>query len=148
MTGAEHLQSHRNRPRRPAIERVWAHIAKAGPDECWLWTGSTDEKGRAKIGPAYGEVWRYAPRVILEAKLGRALLPGMEACHTCDTPPCCNDAHLYEGTHQRNVRDSVERHRHRTTPKRGEANHFAKLTATQVAAIRGDSQSAIIQPTT
>lgn len=32
----------------------------------------------------------------------------MYICHRCDNPICCNPAHLYEGTPERNNRDIVE----------------------------------------
>jgi hypothetical protein len=54
-----------------------------------------------------------AHRRALMAKLGRSLLPGMQACHHCDNPPCIQPEHLYEGTSADNHRDMVERGRGR-----------------------------------
>jgi hypothetical protein len=51
-------------------------------------------------------------RVALEQKLGRPLLPGMQALHTCDNPPCRNPEHLYEGTQKQNIADVLARGHH------------------------------------
>jgi hypothetical protein len=51
-------------------------------------------------------------REVLENKLGRPLLPGMFACHTCDYPPCINPDHLWEGTMQDNIADRDRKRRH------------------------------------
>lgn len=29
------------------------------------------------------------------------------ACHSCDNPPCFEEAHLFVGTHRENVRDAT-----------------------------------------
>ena len=37
--------------------------------------------------------------------------PGLIICHTCDNPLCVRPAHLYAGTNQDNVNDSMRRGR-------------------------------------
>lgn len=98
----------------PAMpERFWSKVdTSAGLFECWPWTGGSDEHGRGTFR-LDGRV-RNAPAVALELALGRVLQPGMSALHTCDNPPCCNPAHLYEGTQQQNIADMVARGRHRS----------------------------------
>ncbi len=38
-------------------------------------------------------------------------LVGMDACHTCDNPPCCNPVHIQPGTASDNSRDMVAKGR-------------------------------------
>lgn len=106
--------------------RLFANIAVRGPDECWLWTASRN--GNAS-GDGYGQIMiagkmKKAHRLVLEMALGRALNRGAFACHHCDNPPCCNPAHLFEGTPRQNVEDAVGKNRH----ARGEATPMHRLT--------------------
>ncbi|ANU79701.1 HNH endonuclease [Arthrobacter phage Conboy] len=106
----------------PALERFWAKVDKREPQECWPWTAAKTaaredyQYGALKVG---GRVVR-ANRFALELKLGRPLGPGMKARHTCDNPPCCNPAHLLEGTQAQNLQDMHDRGRHPYKRKRQE----------------------------
>lgn len=79
---------------------------------------------------------------------------GLDTCHTCDNPSCCNPDHLFIGTTSENMRDCAAKGRankprgdmngariHPETRCRGEAHWSCKLTAESVRAIR-DSHSA------
>ena len=155
---------------RPAEARFWARVdATAGFDACWPWTGARKPNG-------YGVFERMgAHRFALELRLGRPIGPGLQACHTCDNPPCCNPTHLFEGSAQDNVtdrhqkgRDAVgdangartkpwtrargDRHGRRTKPESnpvGSRNGRARLTEDDVRRIRvlagGRPQAAIAE---
>ena len=60
--------------------------------------------------------------------------PGMCVLHRCDNPPCREVAHLFLGTKADNAADRDRKGR--TARVCGEANHRARLTDQQVAAIR------------
>jgi hypothetical protein len=60
--------------------------------------------------------------------------PDAHACHSCDNPPCCNPAHLWEGTHIENMADMMAKQRR--NPPVGERNSCAKLTEKDVLLIR------------
>jgi hypothetical protein len=72
--------------------------------ECWEFQGGRTPKGHGRIRDDAGKL-AYPHRIALAAALGRALLPGMFACHRCDYEPCARPAHLYEGTQSDNERD-------------------------------------------
>jgi hypothetical protein len=42
---------------------------------------------------------------------GKAIPAGMETCHLCDHPACCNPGHFRLGTYSDNIRDRVARNR-------------------------------------
>lgn len=123
----------------------WDRIDRsAGPDGCWLWTGSVDRDGYGHFKVA-GRMHRAA-RWVLTQKIGRALTSDEVTRHTCDNPPCCNPAHLLPGTAADNTADMIkrgraitgDRHWTRRTPERlfGVANPAARLTEGQIQMIR------------
>jgi hypothetical protein len=89
--------------------RLWRRIDKsAGPDACWPWTGSADAQGYGMIAVRSG-VTRRTHRVVFFITYGH--WPQPECLHSCDNPPCCNPAHLREGTKLENAADCVGRSR-------------------------------------
>jgi hypothetical protein len=106
-------------PQRTLLERFWEKVQVGEADGCWLWLAGKNTDG-------FGIFWIstdtpvYAHRLAL--MLARGPLPaGTYACHTCeDRYPvgslthraCCNEAHLYAGTHAENVRDCFRNGRH------------------------------------
>jgi hypothetical protein len=121
------------RPRPAWEERFWSKVDRsAGPDACWPWRQFRSPKG-------YGQFWAdgknvRSNRVALELSLGRPPGSRMEACHRCDNPPCCNPAHLFEGSRLDNTIDC--KLKGRRVNVRGAAHGQAKLTPEQVAEIR------------
>ena len=103
---------------------------------CWFWTAARLLNGYGVIGSGTGKTNLYAHRVALEMKLGRKLLPGMDACHSCRNRNCVAPHHLREGTRKDNMMDKL---RDGTLP-RGSAVKTAKLTEEQVRAIREDTR--------
>lgn len=129
------------------IQRFWFSVDKRGPGECWPWKGGQDKKG-------YGIFYfqgknRRAQRVAFLLQHGRDPYP-LDVLHECDNPPCCNGAHLFDGTTQENTADRDQKGRTargdrsgaRTHPERwwqkGELHRRpgAVLTAEQVKEIR------------
>lgn len=114
---------------RPLKERFWAKVNKTkgqGPQgRCWLWTGSTNEKGYGRHGNA------KAHRVAYELEVG-PIPDGLILLHSCDTPACVRPSHLKPGTHLENKRDAIAKKRHAYGDKHGRSF----LTEDQVKAIR------------
>jgi len=104
-------------------QRFWKYVDKRGPDECWIYTGTIHGTGYGVISDNKKSI--KAHRYSLELHLGRPLLPGMLAIHSCDVRACVNPNHLREGTCQDNSNDMVSRKRQNT-----------KLTEEQVIEIR------------
>lgn len=78
--------------------------------DCILWPYSRSLGGYARQR-LNGELVQVS-RIILEEKLGRPLLPNMNALHSCDTPPCLNPDHLFEGSDSDNMLDMWSKGRH------------------------------------
>ena len=113
-------------PTRPTWEtRFWSKISRGGPDECWPWMKGRNDQGYGIIRIS-GRNHR-AHRKSLELKLGRPIRPGAQVLHSCDNPPCCNPAHLREGTQPENMQDMQVRGRR--------VNRNTKLDPQQVAAL-------------
>lgn len=128
----------------------------SGPDRCWEWPRSTDDRGRGriwvngKIMLAHRAVWEFLRGPIPAGKM---------LCHHCDNAGCVNPGHMYVGTHADNMRDMAERKRAHFAQKpdrgravgralggsntwsKGEGNGRAKLTADQARAIRESADS-------
>lgn len=120
------------------VADFWSRMDRSGgPDSCWEWQGSL------KAVNGYGRLIRGDNQHFLIHRIAYVLTYGplgdLCALHHCDNPPCGNPRHLYAGTKQDNANDRVARGRinhHGGIPCRGELNGLAKLTATDVRAIR------------
>jgi len=80
-------------------------------DDHWIWIGAItdknrkDPKGRIRF---QGRI-EYPHRVVLFLLKGFNLDGGLQANHIrdCNESLCCNPEHLYEGTQQDNIHDSI-----------------------------------------
>lgn len=112
------------------IERFWSKVDRSGgPDACWPWLAYRNEKGYGYLGVGHFMVKssRVAWVIANERDPGEMIIR-----HRCDNPPCCNPAHLVDGTVEDNIRDMFERDRF----ARGERNGVAKLNPDLVREIR------------
>lgn len=136
--------------------RFWAKVSIQGPDECWPWLGAQissngrrdDEQSRyGYISVVRNKKVAYAHRVAYAYAYGD-FDDRMLVCHTCDTPLCCNAAHLFLGTKGDNNRDRARKGRGRESRQWGEANVRSKVSSEQVEQIRalvaaGNTQQAV-----
>lgn len=108
------------RPSVPLADRFWSKVDKNGPvhpvlgTPCWLWTSNTHHNGYGQIALSRDgrakQRWVWAHRVAWELIHG-PIPEGQRVLHRCDTPLCVNEAHLFLGTQQENIADSVEKGR-------------------------------------
>lgn len=99
---------------------------------CLLWQGNRNRPA------GYGRL-RLDGKMILAHRaiwsvINGDIPAGVEVCHKCDNPLCCNPEHLFLGTHTDNMRDMSAKGR--TGTHFGIANVNAKLTPDSVRAIR------------
>ncbi|MFE4329626.1 hypothetical protein ACFRQM_09240 [Streptomyces sp. NPDC056831] len=119
------------------VDDVVALVMSIAPDPesgCRVTTGhfGSTEAGYAVTTIQGSDRLMVVTRLILARQLGRPLGPAMQACHTCDNPPCAEPSHLWEGTAADNAAD-------RDTKGRGAVgvrNSRARLDPDKVRAIR------------
>lgn len=86
--------------------------------ECIEYEGARTTKGYGQytLPVGRGKYIMLAHRVAYELAHG-PIPAGLQVMHTCDNPPCVNPEHLRVGTGSDNMRDCVEKGRHREASK-------------------------------
>lgn len=90
---------------------------------CWLWIGATLANGYAGMrghGGGKAKMERASRLMWLEVK--KTALGKLCVLHRCDNPGCVNPDHLFLGTRSDNVKDMVDKGRHRGGCLIGELN--------------------------
>lgn len=102
---------------------------------CWEWNGKLNNSGYGCFQKVIDgkKVEVRAHRVSYEIWKGE-ITEGMQVCHTCDNPSCCNPDHLWLGTAKENVQDCVKKGRRLNARKRAVAS--GKITEEQVIEMR------------
>jgi hypothetical protein len=151
MFGLEWIQMKKLTPEQRKV-RFWSRVTILGPDDCWLWTGSTIRKGYGVFRTDAGGC-PAAHRSAYEYAIGPIPI-GMFVLHSCDVRACCNPQHLHIGTNADNMREMATRGRSakgdrngsRLYPwlvRRGE-HHWTRHKPERLA--RGDRSSARLHP--
>lgn len=116
-------------------DRFWSKVDRRSADECWPWKGGqtvggygkVQIKGRTCIAHRAAYEFTHGPIPHEDLEGNRVLV-----CHRCDTPLCCNPAHLRLGTSAENQGEMADRGR----SMKGERNGQTSLTAEAVREIR------------
>lgn len=111
---------------------------------CWEWSGLRMPKGYGRFG------WSSTRGMLLAHRCSWMIFRGdlpsnLCVCHKCDNPPCVNPEHLFLGTKSDNTQDMLSKGRAKKSGMPGENNPAARLTAEQVAAIRGLKSTGMTQ---
>jgi hypothetical protein len=77
----------------------------------------------------------YAHKVACNSR-GTVIPEGLEGCHSCDNPSCCNPSHIFAGTQADNLADMTAKGRRRWVAHKGEKCGAARLLTDQVIEIR------------
>lgn len=101
---------------------------------CWIWIGPVRSYGYGHMRTA-GKAW-LAHR--LSFVLHKGPIPeNLGVLHHCDNRLCVNPDHIYAGDNIQNIKDMVDRKRHRV----GERNSASRLSREVVIEIRSSLQS-------
>ena len=103
-------------PYRPAVDRFWGKVDKAGPTSqhapslgrCWLWLGSVNADGYGNFGSERRGPIVKAHKFSYELHHG-PVPDGLELDHLCHVRRCVNPEHLEPVTHAENVRRALPR---------------------------------------
>jgi hypothetical protein len=87
------------------VTEFWSNVTVGKSDECWPWTGYLEKDG-------YGQFYfegrmRPAHELAVTFTTGERRAPGLDTCHSCNNPPCCNPADLRFDTRKGNVADML-----------------------------------------
>ncbi len=103
---------------------------------CWEWTACVRPGTHAygKFAFNHEKFGRIQLAHRFSYMLANGKLPPL-VMHTCDNPRCVNPKHLKEGTILKNVRDCVNKGRHRNNPTTGDANNLTRVSDAEVIKI-------------
>ena len=76
--------------------------------DCKIWMGYCNPAGYGEINIRGNAVLTH--RYAWEVRYG-PIPDGMEVCHHCDNPPCCEPSHLFIGPHEKNLADMAWKER-------------------------------------
>lgn len=95
----------------PIEVRFWRRVQKREPQDCWHWTGVTNNTGYGQIGRGGRNGGMALAHRVAYAIANGGVPADLCVLHTCDNPICVNPAHLRLGTHDENMKDMAAKGR-------------------------------------
>ena len=107
---------------RSAIERLLEKVEVVTESGCWIFMGNLSANGYGVIGNDFKDDKKLysAHRKTFEHFIGE-IPKGLNVCHKCDVPSCCNPNHLFLGTQKQNMVDCKEKGRNSIADKNGKS---------------------------
>lgn len=87
----------------PLEKRFWENVYKTA--NCWFWIGTIAQTGYGQL--SIGNKSRHAHHLAWFVYYG--VWPEQWVLHTCDTPQCVRQDHLFLGTAADNTRDGISK---------------------------------------
>lgn len=96
--------------KRDLADKFWEKVKIGEPNECWEW------QGHRLPHTHYGQLKNTDWNSNVASRISYYLTYGdfdesLFVCHKCDNPPCVNPDHLFLGTNQDNILDSIKKGR-------------------------------------
>lgn len=106
------------------VTEFWDCVTRATPEDCWPWTAYQED--------GYGRFFfegrmRGAHELARTFATGEVRADGLDTCHSCHNPICCNPHHLRFASRLENVREMDEAGRRRTGQTKLNAKTAAEI---------------------
>lgn len=87
--------------------RFMSKVEQNTPDGCWVWMGFLNKDGYGIHNTSTPNLAHRYSYMLFNGLIA----PDMNILHRCDNRPCVNPRHLFQGSHNDNVQDMMQKSR-------------------------------------